>query len=57
MTCPECNGKTKVVDSRPEVDCINRRRECTECGFRFSTVELDEDVFERIVKHDKNRKN
>lgn len=54
MTCPVCEGKTGVIDSRPEPDCICRRRECKVCGFRFDTIELDEDLFERIVKDDKN---
>jgi Zn ribbon nucleic-acid-binding protein len=50
MTCPNCNGKTKVVDSRTDEDSTERRRECVECGYRFSTVEVDRDLFERMVK-------
>ncbi|WP_326716318.1 transcriptional regulator NrdR [Vagococcus jeotgali] len=42
MQCPRCqyNG-SRVVDSRPTDDgrSIRRRRECEECGFRFTTFE------------------
>lgn len=43
MDCIKCGGKTKVIDSRPsELDgtCWWRRRECLECGERFSTYEV-----------------
>ena len=42
MRCPFCkHDDTKVVDSRvaDEGQAIRRRRACTECGRRFSTVE------------------
>ena len=42
MRCPNCNHQdTKVIDSRPEREgrAIRRRRECDQCGFRFSTTE------------------
>ena len=42
MRCPSC-GQTdsKVVDSRPSEDgaTIRRRRECLDCGRRFTTYE------------------
>ncbi|MFB6088310.1 MAG: transcriptional regulator NrdR [Candidatus Aenigmatarchaeota archaeon] len=42
MKCPYCSNKeTKVIDTR-EIDSKNsvrRRRECTECGKRFTTYE------------------
>ncbi len=42
MQCPHChhNG-SRVVDSRPTDDgrVIRRRRECENCGFRFTTFE------------------
>ena len=52
MTCPKCNDKTKVVDSRTDEDSTERRRECTACGYRFSTIEVDKDFYERMVKQD-----
>ena len=42
MICPVClNQDTKVIDSRVASDglSIRRRRECTKCGFRYSTYE------------------
>lgn len=54
MTCPKCNEKTKVIDSKADADSTERRRECTACGYRFSTFEIDKDLYERLVKqHDK----
>ena len=50
MLCPMCDGETKVTDSRPKVDSVNRRRECLECGFRFKTVEVDVDYFDFMKK-------
>ena len=52
MTCPKCNEKTKVIDSHTDEDSTERRRECTACGYRFSTVEVDRDFYERMVKQD-----
>ena len=42
MQCPKCkNNGSRVVDSRPADDgrSIRRRRECEECGYRFTTFE------------------
>lgn len=42
MHCPFCsNQETQVKDSRPSEDgaSIRRRRECVECGARFTTFE------------------
>jgi len=41
LKCPKCNSKNlKVVDKRSSVDGTNRRRrECEECGARFTTYE------------------
>ncbi|GGH56553.1 transcriptional regulator NrdR [Rothia aerolata] len=42
MICPYCrHPDSRVVDSRTTDDgaAIRRRRQCTECGKRFSTVE------------------
>lgn len=41
MHCPKCEDRTLVTDSR-NVDDANvkrRRRECQNCGYRFSTFE------------------
>ncbi|QMV49866.1 MAG: transcriptional regulator [Mu-like cryoconite phage AB09] len=41
MTCPKCEADTQVVDSRYSVELkhTRRRRECLNCGARFSTYE------------------
>ena len=42
MKCPNCGSlKDKVLDTRQSKDgtVIRRRRECLECGFRFTTYE------------------
>lgn len=52
MTCPKCFENTKVIDSRPDDETVMRRRECLVCGFRFVTIEIDKDLYERTVKKD-----
>ena len=47
MRCPKCGcEESKVVDSRPAEsnDSIRRRRECAQCGFRFTTYERREEL-------------
>ncbi len=58
MKCPYCNFyETKVIDSRPtnEGQAIRRRRECINCGKRFTTYEKKEEIPLIIVKKDGNR--
>ena len=58
MRCPRCgNDEDKVLDSRSirEGAAIRRRRECTECGCRFTThEEIDRDEV-IVVKRDGRR--
>jgi transcriptional repressor NrdR len=48
---------TRVIDSRlaGEASQVRRRRECTQCGDRFTTYETAELVMPRIVKSDGSR--
>jgi len=58
MKCPFCSEiNNKVIDSRLSKDgrTIRRRRECIECGRRFTTYEKLEDVLPMIVKKDGRR--
>ena len=58
MKCPYCSKlDNKVIDSRLSKDgrTIRRRRECTECGRRFTTYEKLEEVLPMIVKKDGRR--
>ncbi|MDO4427814.1 MAG: transcriptional regulator NrdR [Moraxella sp.] len=53
MHCPFCNAlDTKVTDSRLAAEGyqVRRRRQCTECGERFTTFEIIEVVMPRIIK-------
>jgi len=55
MKCPICLYEdTKVIDSRVASDglSIRRRRECLECGFRFSTSEEMEILDLIVLKRD-----
>lgn len=47
MTCPVCGGDTKVIDSRPSEDSVQRRRKCLECDYRFNTIEIDMDLYKK----------
>lgn len=58
MRCPYCNyTESKVVDSRPTDggQAIRRRRECIDCGKRFTTYENIEEIPIIVVKKDGNR--
>ena len=48
MDCPVCGTSTYVIDSRPQCDHVKRRRACLDCGFRFSTIEIDVDMYKRM---------
>jgi len=53
MKCPECGfNDSKVIDSRPADNKVRRRRECLECGGRFTTYEIIEDIPIMVVKKD-----
>ncbi|NHM30558.1 transcriptional regulator NrdR [Neobacillus terrae] len=58
MKCPSCqNIGTRVLDSRPvdEGRATRRRRECEECGFRFTTFEKIEEIPLIVVKKEGTR--
>ena len=58
MRCPYCKANNdRVVDSRTsgEADVIRRRRECLECGGRFTTYEKAGEATLRVVKKDGTR--
>lgn len=56
MTCPICSEKTKVLETRADTDSIRRRRECIRCRFTFTTIEISEDLLERLTKETKHDK-
>ncbi len=58
MKCPFCaHLEDKVVDSREskDGDSIRRRRECLECGRRFTSYERIDEIPYMVVKKDGKR--
>ncbi len=58
MKCQFCNcADSRVVDSRPTDDgnSIRRRRECINCGRRFTTYEKIEQQQLLVIKKDQSR--
>ena len=58
MKCPYCGfEESKVIDSRPtdEYTRIRRRRECMNCGKRFTTYEVIESTPIIVIKKDNSR--
>ncbi|MDR0399315.1 MAG: transcriptional regulator NrdR [Treponema sp.] len=58
MRCPHCgNSDDKVIESRTLAngEAIRRRRECSGCGFRFTSYERIEDKQFMVIKRDGRR--
>ena len=58
MKCPFCSHlEDRVVDSREsrEGDVIRRRRECLECGRRFTSYERIDEIPYMVIKKDGSR--
>lgn len=58
MLCPHCHhNSSRVVDSRPTDGgrAIRRRRECENCGFRFTTFERVEQTPLLVIKKNGTR--
>lgn len=58
MKCPFCGFvNDKVVDSREskEAESIRRRRECLQCGKRYTTYERIDEIPYMVVKKDGRR--
>ena len=58
MKCPFCSyTESKVIDTRPtdEGERIRRRRECLQCGKRFTSYEVVETTPVMVIKKDGSR--
>ena len=56
VLCPYCAAdSTQVIDTRPIPDGVRRRRECGECGERFTTYERVEEPRLDVIKRDGRR--
>lgn len=52
MTCPVCGEKTEVYDTRAKSDSVRRQRACLKCKYTFSTIEIEEDLLQKITSKD-----
>ena len=48
--CPDCGHKSVTYDVRDETRGLIRRRRCTECGVRWTTVEGPVDIWEALLE-------
>ena len=53
MRCPYCNHtESKVIDSRDSTEGVRRRRECMQCGLRYTTYERIQTTALMVAKRD-----
>ncbi len=58
VRCPHCGGiEDRVIESRQNASgtVIRRRRECVECGYRFTSYEHIEEKKLKVIKRDGRR--
>jgi transcriptional repressor NrdR len=56
MHCPKCGSEdSKVIESRDTGEAVRRRRECLNCGARWTTYERIERPNLAVIKKDKRR--
>ena len=56
LKCSLCgHEESKVIDSRYVNDCIRRRRQCLQCGARFTTYERTQNRNFFVIKKDGRR--
>jgi len=56
MRCPYCGYEdSRVIDSRDAGEGIRRRRQCLECGSRFTTYERSQATTLLVIKKDGRR--
>lgn len=52
IICPACGQRgTRCIDARPHDDgkSFKRRRACSHCGGRFTTIEIPRDLFDALT--------
>ena len=56
MHCPKCgHDNSKVIESRDTGDAVRRRRECLDCGNRYTTYERIERPNLAVIKKDRRK--
>ena len=48
--CSKCHSDTIIIDSRDECGYVRRRRKCINCEYRYSTVEILKEDFDKMDK-------
>ena len=52
MRCPKCNSdQLFVADSRRTDELVTRRRKCGVCGIRFTTVEITQEAYDKLIQN------
>ena len=49
LRCPICGGITWVTDTRGNEETVYRKRRCQECGYKFGTIEIDLDLYQKLT--------
>ena len=51
MKCPKCYASLKQIPkaTKNAVDCVTRTKVCRSCGYTFETVEIDRDMYKKIL--------
>lgn len=54
LPCPACHSDygNAVKDSRIIKSTVRRRRTCLKCGHKWSTVEINDTVFQSLIRGD-----
>lgn len=51
MRCEKCGGVSRIYICRNrESGAVYRRRQCEECGYSWTTIELTKDYFVGMIK-------
>lgn len=50
-TCPKCQSRSTVYDSRQTFDHTYRRRQCNKCSHAWTTYEVHQDEFDKVQKY------
>ena len=54
MNCPSCNhDKNATLESRKSPNITRRRRECLECGHRWTTSEINTEEYQGTLENAK----
>lgn len=53
MQCPRCKAYgLSCKDSRPDGETIRRRRQCLNCGYRFTTYEISTEDYAKLKNNE-----